>query len=728
MEVVYHSPIKATAAKEPPKAAPTVSVSPNPPALKVIIVGGGIGGQTAAIALRRQGHSVKVYEQSRFANETGAAIHLVPNGLSVLHQLGVRAEDHGANEIISTRLRKHSGEIMKVIDHYSQRDRFQENWLLTHRAHLHDHLKAVATSAEAPGRPTELLCSSKVQRVDAEKGIVYLANGQEDQADVIIGADGVHSVCRIAVCDPAPAPHPSKDCTFRFLLDREEAESDPETAPHVNPQVSLDIWYGSDRKVVIYPCSRNKILNFVCIHPAGLTEDKLDMEGEALKQELLTVYEGFHPGLLKMLDKVSPSALKIWPLLDMETLPRYNVGRLALIGDAAHPFLPHLAQGGAMAIEDGGSLGVMLRKGTTADQVPERLELFNKARYERATLCQELTRLTGGDGIKSTEFDPSKLNLNNTLDYFLPHDEIHASTQILRQHLWKKEESARWRQPIVFGPMPGPRNIPQECAVGGLPSTVTTATVRFKTSATLLKNLFPNEAYSLSQSDSVGQMSIVVQQLRNLDWLGGGGYNLLSLYLHDVQYTKKDGTKLNGFYCPVTFEDCADPIIAGREDLGWPKLFSEIDVQQPSAGIMEVSLSWRGAKWASFWLRGLQEKGTEAADDSSNTATPPEDGIFLHKHVPGISGRFHEADADYDVFIPKPFGKDMSERHASRDKPVMLVAEEAGVEFIPLGPSKLPTIHHIVSRIAELPNLGNTVGTLKTEMGMRDFSGGYRLE
>ncbi|OAQ63761.1 FAD binding domain-containingprotein [Purpureocillium lilacinum] len=680
MEVVYFPPKTETAAEEPPNAAPTAPESTNPPALKVIIVGGGIGGQTAAIALRQQGHHVKVYEQSRFANETGAAIHLVPNGLSVLHHLGVPAEEHGANEITSTRLRKHSGEIMNVFDHSSRRNRFQKDWLLTHRAHLHDHLKAVATSAEGLGKPADLLCSSKVQRVDPEKGVVYLANGEEDQADVIVGADGVHSVCRNAICDDVPVPHPSKDFTFRFLLSREEVESDPDTAPHVNPEVSLDIWYGLDRKVVIYPCARNKILNFVCIHPAELTKDKLDLDGDALKVAMLSIYEGFQPA------------------------------------------------GGAMAIEDGGSLGIMLSKGITPDEVPERLELYNKARYDRATLCQELTRLTGGDGIKSTEFDTSKLNLNNTLEYFLPHDEIHASTEVLRRHLWKKDESARWKQPIVFGPMPGPRNIPSECSQGGAPSTVTTATVRFRTSATLLKNLFPNKAYSFSHDGSVGEVSFVVQQLRNLDWLGGGGYNVFSLYLHDIRYTKEDGTKIHGFYCPVTFEDCADPMIAGREDLGWPKLFSDIDIQQPSEGSMEVSLSWHGAKWASFWLRGLQKKNPEAGDSPPGPATPQEDGIFIHKYVPGASGKFDQPDAEYDMFIPKPFGKNMSERHQSNDKLVTSVAEEAGVEFFPLGWSKLPTLNHIVSRIAELPNFGNTVGSLKPEAGMRDFSGGYRVE
>lgn len=268
----------------------------------------------------------------------------------------------------------------------------------------------MAISTKGRDIPVQLVCTSKIRHVEAQQGIVYLSNGEQDQADVIIGADGVHSVCRKAVSDQIPTPHPSGKNTFRFLLTREELESDPETRTQIESPGCMDMWYASDRKVVIYPCANNKLLNFVCIHPATWTDGIINADGAKLKSVMLSTFSDFHPALIRMLSKADPSGLKIWPLLDMEALPRFHAGRLALIGDAAHPFLPHLGQGAAMAIEDGASIGIMLSRGVTPQEVPERIALYNEARYERATLAQKYTRLTGEDGIKSSDNDSSKLN------------------------------------------------------------------------------------------------------------------------------------------------------------------------------------------------------------------------------------------------------------------------------------------------------------------------------
>ena len=165
----------------------------------------------------------------------------------------------------------------------------------------------------------------------------------------------------------------------------------------------MKMWYAKDRKIVYYPCANDTILNFVCIHPAHLSATSDGYDAGANKSQLLDVFSGFHKSILALLGKADPQTLKVYPLFDMDTLPTFIADRLALIGDAAHPFLPHLAQGGAMAIEDAVALGVMLGNNATRESVPDRLNMYNEARYERATRIQHYTRLVGGDGLDQKE-------------------------------------------------------------------------------------------------------------------------------------------------------------------------------------------------------------------------------------------------------------------------------------------------------------------------------------
>lgn len=272
---------------------------------------------------------------------------------------------------------------------------------MAHRAHLHTQLRNAATSPELPGRPVKLNTSSQVLSVDPESATIHLANGTSYSGDVVIGADGVHSKARKAIMDKAPVPVKGAHNCFRFILERDLILDDPETRPLAEEYNSMDMWYLEDRKIVMYSTSNNKLLNFVCVHPEYLTSVSDDYAKSASKPQMMEIFKEFHPAIVKMLSKVDPADLKIYPLYDMEILPTFVTGRMALLGDAAHPFTPHLAQGGAMAIEDGASLGVMLGDGVSPENVPERLELYNKARYERATKIQQYSLQVGGDGTAS---------------------------------------------------------------------------------------------------------------------------------------------------------------------------------------------------------------------------------------------------------------------------------------------------------------------------------------
>ena len=147
----------------------------------------------------------------------------------------------------------------------------------------------------------------------------------------------------------------------------------------------------------MYPTSSNSLLNFLCIHPESLSEAGDDWNTSTNLEALLRVYADFAPEFTTILSKADPESLKLWKFWDMDDLPGWSSSRLALIGDAAHPFLPHQGQGAAMAMEDAVALGTVLEKGLTADEVPARLKLYNDIRYERACKIQQYTRLAGLD-------------------------------------------------------------------------------------------------------------------------------------------------------------------------------------------------------------------------------------------------------------------------------------------------------------------------------------------
>lgn len=148
-----------------------------------------------------------------------------------------------------------------------------------------------------------------------------------------------------------------------------------------------------------------RFLNFVCIHPDSLSNTGVinGWQQSVGKGTLLNIYQDLNPRIRKVLDKADPETLKIWPLPDLDTLPSWVNEQFALIGDAAHPFLPYRASGGAMAIEDGLSLAAMLPGDVNKEDIPERLKLYEKARHERVTTIQEFTWESGRRNLSVAE-------------------------------------------------------------------------------------------------------------------------------------------------------------------------------------------------------------------------------------------------------------------------------------------------------------------------------------
>jgi len=189
---------------------------------------------------------------------------------------------------------------------------------LGHRILLHNALK---DNAKELG--VNLVLSSPVIDVEPESGTVIFQDGKKDQADVVIGADGVHSICRKRIPGgEEKKPISSGKSAFRFLIPRQVILDDPQTRSYAEQDGLLFMAFHSDRRMVMYSTRNNTQMNFVCIHPDEETAEVSsgDWNTKATKDLLLKVMKDFHPDFKAILSKVDESSLKIWKLLDMVSL------------------------------------------------------------------------------------------------------------------------------------------------------------------------------------------------------------------------------------------------------------------------------------------------------------------------------------------------------------------------------------------------------------------------
>ncbi|KAI1033869.1 hypothetical protein LB503_011078 [Fusarium chuoi] len=365
--------------------------------LKVIIAGAGLGGLGAAIAMARAGHNVEVFEQSRFLNEIGAAIHIAPNATRVLKSWDIDFAELQAVLCSAIKVYDHTGKLIFVpvkLEELQKNIDTKDEWLLTHRVDLHSTLRKAATENTFAGS-IKIHTASKVVKADAETAEITLADGVKHKGDLLIGADGVHSKVVSAVAGSPPVRVSTKQNTFRFLVPIDKLMANPITGPLFG-KLGFDcqhVFTTRDRRMVVYPCRNGKLLNIVAMHPAedaGLDSESSWLAGGRV-EDLLDVYKDFGPELIEMC-RIGED-LKLWSLATRDPPTKFYKGRTVLLGDAAHPMLPHQGQGGAQSFEDAAALGVLFPADTTLDDVPQRLELYNKLRYPRSVTVMFMSKI-----------------------------------------------------------------------------------------------------------------------------------------------------------------------------------------------------------------------------------------------------------------------------------------------------------------------------------------------
>lgn len=344
----------------------------------IIVIGAGIGGLTAALALQRAGRKVEIYEASPDLGEVGAGLTITPNPTIALESLGLgkRLEEladipdggsirhYRTGETLVRRQRRDSS--LKV---------YGANYYQIHRADLHTILAEAVFENDPHCARLDHAFESLSQN---EHGVrARFQNGVEVAGEVLIGCDGLRSAVRASLFEETP-PRFTGQVAWRGLVPAELVPIE-----WMTPSSSIAV--GPGRTFTRYYVRKRTLVNFVAVSRKGDWRE----EGWSIRSEiseLLDEYQGWHESMVGIMAATPSDLLYKWALFDRDPLMQWTRGRATLLGDAAHPMLPFLGQGAAMAIEDAVVLGRCFAHASDTVEALQRYEAARKPRANRVLI------------------------------------------------------------------------------------------------------------------------------------------------------------------------------------------------------------------------------------------------------------------------------------------------------------------------------------------------------
>ncbi len=318
----------------------------------ILIIGGGIGGLTTAVALLQRGLDVVVYEQAPVLREVGAGVQIGSNGTRVLFALGLERALRKLQVLPPRRQLRHwrTGETWNWFDlGAASVERFGTPHILMHRNDLHGILVEAVRALKPDAIKLGRKCVSLEQRADAVTA--HFASGEAADGECLIGADGIHSQIRQCLFG-AGKPEFTGSVAWRGLIAMERLP------PHLSQLVTTN-WLGPHGHVLHYPVRRGELMNFISI----VERDDWRVESwivEGTREELAADFRGWHADVHSFIDNIDTPYK--WALLARGPMERWSKGRITLLGDACHPTLPFLGQGAVMAIEDAYVVAACLKR------------------------------------------------------------------------------------------------------------------------------------------------------------------------------------------------------------------------------------------------------------------------------------------------------------------------------------------------------------------------------